>query len=130
MVTRDLGELRLCPFCGAHMLQSEGLKCCDSGRHVARQPPPPPRELLRWEGPPGADPWLMKPPGKHLAWKERTAAPAMRDMAGLYMAQSWSEASRRMNNHFSFTSIGTDTGPKPDDGPDDEAENQLNPLVA
>jgi len=111
-VARSLGRRRLCGYCRAPMWKSEGTMCCLRGRHVARPQPRPPKELLRWEGDQAKDPWSWRPSTDHLSWDERSEEPAGRKFAGLYREDGYSLASRRMNNHFAFTSIGCDVGKK------------------
>jgi hypothetical protein len=105
-------KMHMCPYCGAWMWLAEGDICCRSGAHVARRLPPPPEELLRWTGDASLDPWKSDLPGKPVPWSSRHEVRNAADFAGVFTEATFGNASRRLNNHFAFAGIGTDTGPK------------------
>ena len=105
-----MGERRLCPFCGAATWKCEGSTCCNGGEHVARRVPEPPRGLLHWKKSEHLNPWTGKLPRKDMPWCDRHEAVEQGGFAGLYTEPNFSEASRRLNNYFSFSGIGADTG--------------------
>eukprot|EP00664_Eupelagonemidae_sp_cell27_P009317 gene9317-5396_t len=111
-VRDDLGPRRACPHCGAPMWRCAGLTCCNDGKHVARRLPEPPRELLRWEGDARANPWTCTLPQTSTPWEARLQVSEREGLAGLYTERGFSAASRRLNNHFAFSAIGTDVGKK------------------
>lgn len=118
-VRDELGNRRACPYCGALMWQCAGLTCCNDGKHVARRLPQPPRELLRWEGAAHENPWTCALPQKSTPWEARSEVPEYKGLAGLYTERGFSAASRRLNNHFAFSAIGTDVGKKRSDASND-----------
>eukprot|EP00664_Eupelagonemidae_sp_cell27_P002865 gene2865-3372_t len=126
-VRDELGPRRACPHCGALMWQCAGLTCCNDGRHVARRFPPPPRELLRWDGDASANPWTRSLPGESVPWEARPELPEHEGLAGLYTERGFSAASRRLNNHFAFSAIGTDVGKKRSGASNDNDEAKAGP---
>eukprot|EP00666_Eupelagonemidae_sp_cell4sb_P007391 gene7391-9496_t len=100
-VRNPLDVRRLCPHCGAATWKAEGDICCRSGKH-----------LLRWAGAPTMSPWGPLPDEKVPVWDQRCKAAESAVLAGLYIDKGFSAASRRLNNHFAFSAIGTDTGKK------------------
>ena len=113
-VQLSLGEQRICPHCGSVVWRDESSICCSNGNHVIWPLPAPPKELLYWKGDPALDPWRRPrdSPQVRLQWNDRKTAPVPADgqFGGCYADRGFSAASRRINNHFAFTSIGTDTG--------------------
>eukprot|EP00664_Eupelagonemidae_sp_cell27_P001195 gene1195-7889_t len=74
-IDADLGHRRGCPHCGAPVWKAEttsGCVACGGGAHVARRLPPPPGELLRWEGDETLNPWTHLRPGGTRPWDART----------------------------------------------------------
>eukprot|EP00664_Eupelagonemidae_sp_cell27_P003402 gene3402-162_t len=126
-VRDELGNRRACPYCGALMWQCAGLTCCNDGRHVARRLSQPPRELLRWEGAAHANPWTCALPQKSTPWEARPEVPEHKGLAGLYTERGFSAASRRLNNHFAFSAIGTDVGKKRSGAANDDNEDKAGP---
>ena len=49
----------------------------------------------------------MKFPGKAAKWDARQETPDAANFAGVFVEKGFSTASRRINNHFAFTAIGT-----------------------
>eukprot|EP00664_Eupelagonemidae_sp_cell27_P010177 gene10177-390_t len=108
----DLGDRHACPHCGAPMWKCAGLTCCGGGAHVALRPPPPPPELLRWVADEKTNPWTEELTGGNVPWESRIKTLEQSGFAGTYVEPGFSAASRRLNNNFAFSAIGTDTGPK------------------
>eukprot|EP00663_Eupelagonemidae_sp_cell21sb_P007461 gene7461-4256_t len=109
MVGEPLGDRRLCPHCGAFVWKIEDGMCCQHGKHITAPLPRPPPDLLRWEGPSAFDPWTVRRRGKEVPWQERPVAPQKADgLAGVFTDEGFSSASRRINCHFAFCSVGED----------------------